>query len=124
VSPELRAAIAAICIADTSCAPVAAVHDHAAGVRRATEAEVAGVRAVCCDRTSGDTLGGDLPELWHTASAAWVHVRATGGGVYEGYDRGGDAAFAVHVEGAVAQLFEHKRQAWSAYTGELAAAAF
>ena len=124
MSPELRAAIAAICIADTSGASVAAVYDHEGGVRRATEAEVAGVRAVCCDRASGDTLGGDLPELWHTASAAWVHVGGTGGGAYEGYDRGGEAAFAVQVAGPVAHLFEHARQAWSAYTGELSAAAF
>jgi hypothetical protein len=124
MSPELRAAIAAICIADTSGAPVAAVHDHEAGVRRATEAEVVGVRAICCDRESGDTLGGDLPELWHTASAAWVHVGAKGGGAYEGYDRGDEAAFAVQVSGAVAHLFEHERQAWSAYTGELSAGAF
>jgi len=124
MSPELRAAIAAICIADTAGVPVAAVHDHAAGVRRATEAEVAGVRAVCCDRASGDTLGGDLPELWHTASQAWVHVEAKGGGVYEGYDRARAAAFAVHVAAAVAQLFEHETRSWTAYTGELSVRAF
>jgi hypothetical protein len=124
MTPELRAAIAAICIADSNGAPVAAVHDHEAGVRRATEAEVVGVRAICCDRSSGDTLGGDLPELWHPASAAWVHVGAKGGGGYDGYDRGGEAAFVVEVSGLVAHLFDHPSRTWRAYTGQLLAAAF
>lgn len=124
MTPELRAALAAICIADTAGAPVASVYDHAGGVKRRLEAEVASGRVACCDRESGDTVGGDLPELWHAASQAWVHVAAQGGGVYQGQDRGSGDDFAVHVTGLGAQLFEHRRQAWSAYTGQLASAGF
>jgi hypothetical protein len=124
MTPELRAAIAAACIADSSGSPVSSVHDHDAGLWRGLEAEAVGGRVACCDRVTGETLGGDLPELWHAATQAWVHVEAKGPGAYEGHDRGSGADFAVRVSGVVAHLFEHGRQAWSAYTAQLPAGAF
>lgn len=124
MTPELRAAIAAICIADRAGAPVAAVYDHEAAAGRAMEAEVVGVRAVCCDRASGETLGGDLPELWHAASGAWVHVGRRDAGGYDGYDRTDGSAFAVEVAGLVAQVFDHASGTWRAYTGQLSTGAF
>jgi hypothetical protein len=124
MSPDLCAAVAAICISDTCRSTVRSVYDHDAGARRNLEAQVGGGRAVACDRDSGDSFGGDLPELWYSPTQAWVHLGAAGGGAYDGHDRNAGTAFAVRVSGAVAQVFDHERQAWSAYTAELLAAAF
>ncbi|HEY0312631.1 MAG TPA: hypothetical protein VGC56_09070 [Allosphingosinicella sp.] len=124
MTPDLRAAIAAVCISDTCGSAVYSLYDHDAGSRLNVEAQVGGGRAVSCDRDSGHSFGGDLPELWYAPAEAWVHLGARGGGVYEGHDRTADTAFAVRVSGAVAQLYDHDRQAWSAYTADLIAAAF
>jgi hypothetical protein len=124
VTPDLRAAIAAICISDSCRAAVSSVYDHAREVDLELGAEVRRARAVAYDRASGQSLGGDLPELWHAETQAWVHLAATGAGAYQGHDRGGATGFAVKVTGAVAQLFDHESQAWSAYTGRLVADAF
>ncbi|HMC92936.1 MAG TPA: hypothetical protein VKI45_10785 [Allosphingosinicella sp.] len=124
VTPDLRAAIAAICISDSCRVAVSSVYDHARGMDIALGAEVRERRALAYDRASGQSLGGDLPELWHGETQAWVHLAATGAGAYQGHDRGSDVAFAVNVTGAVAQLFDHQSQAWTAYTGRLVAEAF
>jgi hypothetical protein len=124
MTPELRAAIAAVCIADTRGGPVSAIYDHEAGAWRGFEVEAVAGRVACCDRKTGETLGGDLPELWHAASDAWIHVEAKGEGAYEGHDRGSSADFAVRVSGIVAHFFEHERPAWEAYTAQLPAGAF
>lgn len=124
MTPDLRAAIAAICISDSCRAPVSSVYDHARGIDLELGAEVRRPRAVAYDRASGQSLGGDLPELWHGETQAWVHLATTAAGAYQGHDRGAGTAFAVRITGAVAQLFDHQSEAWSAYTGRLVAGAF
>lgn len=124
MTPDLRAAIAAICISDSCRCAVAALYDHDRRAALELGAEAGSGRALSYDRDSGESLGGDLPELWHAQTQAWVHLAGSGAGEYQGHDRGGDAAFVVRVSGAVAQLFDHERQAWSAYTARLVATAF
>src|SRR5438309_10749552 len=86
VTPDLRAAIAAICISDSCRVAVSSVYDHARGMDIALGAGGRGRRALAYDRASGQSLGGDRAELWGGETRGWVQVAATGAGACRGRD--------------------------------------
>lgn len=124
MTPEVRAAIAAVCIADQARSAVVSIYDHEAGAHVALEAQVSGGRVAGWDAARGSGFGGDLPDLWHQGAEAWFHLAAKGAGEYDGYDREAEASFAVRVAGAVAYVWDYGERSWRSYTARLLAGAF
>jgi hypothetical protein len=114
--PRIRAAVAAAAISHGSGRQVAALYDHGSGEHFDLKAEARGDQIACFDQEEGTRLAGQLPELLHSGDGRYLHLSPKGGGEYEGYDHGREAAFAVRVEGLVAQLYDYEAQAWFSYT--------
>ena len=113
---RVRASIAATVIAHCTGRQVASIYDHEAKEQRGLQAHALGARVACYDGTRSLQLGGELPNLLWSPEQTAVYLERTDAGEYRGFDHGSETHFNVRPEGLSAQLYDHGKGRWFAYS--------
>src|SRR5262249_23212569 len=106
MKPHVRAAVAAIALADAGGRKVSSVYDYSTSVYRNIDARVEGDRVTGYDYTAGCHVDGNIPNIYHYGESQHIELKRKGDNKYEGYDYGSSCHYSVTVRGNSADVYD------------------
>ena len=116
MKPHVRAAAAAVALANGLGRNVSGVHDYSGGGHQNISVSISGASVNGYDYANTCHISGTLPNLYHYGVSAHLQLTPSGAGTYNGYDYDTSSHFSVKVVGNRADIYDYDESANFAYS--------
>lgn len=117
MSPETRAAVAAITLAHASGRKISSIYDYSGDGHRNLSASVTADQVNAYDYTSGCHISGRLSSVYHYGKGGHIEIKDKGNGKYGGYDYSSSSYFDVTISGKNVSLYDYGSSAYFNFSG-------
>lgn len=117
MSPETRAAVAAITLAHASGRKISSIYDFSQGGHRSISVSVNNEQVRAYDYMSGCHIQGRLSSVYHYGRSGYIQIKGSSAGKYKGFDYTTSSHFQATVRGRNVSLYDYESGSYFNFSG-------